>query len=63
MINLFEMSRKLIEKLSNPTKEYWETTEMTWNREALGPDGNQYDEEQVMEAIKESDRQRLLKFQ
>ena len=63
MIDLFEMSRKLIEKLNNPTKEYWEKDDVTWNREAIGPDGDQYDEQAIYEAIVESDKQRLLKYQ
>lgn len=63
MIDLFEMSKRLIEKLNNPKKEYWEDKEVTWNREALGPNGELYDEKEIYEAIVESDRKRLLKYQ
>ena len=63
MIDIFEMSRKLIKKLNNPQKEYWETDVVSWNKEAIAPDGNTYDEQAIYESIVESDRQRLLKFQ
>ena len=33
-----------------------------FERNVMGPDGNYYDEEQIYDAIKESDRKRLLKF-
>ena len=63
MIDIFEMSRKLLEKLNNPQKEYWEDNIVSWNRDAIAPDGNMYDEQAIYESIVESDRQRLLKFQ
>lgn len=63
MIDIFEMSRKLLEKLNNPQKEYWEDNIVSWNRDAIAPDGNTYDEQTIYESIVESDKQRLLKFQ
>lgn len=63
MIDIFEMSRKLLEKLNNPQKEYWEDNIVSWNRDAIAPDGNTYDEQAIYESIVESDKQRLLKFQ
>lgn len=62
MINIFELSKKLIDKLNNPTKEYWENDNIDWNSEAIGPGNTTYDERELFESIKESDRQRLLRF-
>ena len=64
MYNIFEQSKKLIEKLSNrDKKEYWEVDEgLEWNKNAIAPDNSEYDEEELFKLIKESDRQRLLKF-
>ena len=56
------MSKKLIEKLNNPTKEYWEKDTIQWNKEAVAPDGSTYNEQELFEAIRESDRKRLLYF-
>lgn len=61
-MNIFERSKKLIESISNPNKNYWEQNPATWDNNVLGPDGQQYDEETLFEAIKESDRKRLIKF-
>jgi hypothetical protein len=62
MINIFEMSKRIIEKLNNPTKNYWEKDTIEWNREALAPDGSTYNEQELFEAIRESDKQRLLRY-
>ena len=62
MINIFETSKRIIEKLNNPTKNYWEKNTIEWNREALAPDGSTYNEQELFEAIRESDRQRLLRY-
>ena len=44
-------------------KKWWETQDNnTFERNAIGPDGSYYDEEQLYESIKESDKKRLLKF-
>ena len=63
MIDIFEISKRLLEKLSKEKKEYWETDQIKWERDALAPDGSHYDEELMMETIREGDRQRLLKYQ
>ena len=65
MINLFETLKKhekvLTEGFEN--KRWWETQDNnTFERNVIGPDGNYYDEEQLYESIKESDKKRLLKF-
>jgi len=64
MYNIFEQSKKLIDKLTKKDKkEYWETNEgIEWNRNAIAPDNSEYDEEELYKIILESDRQRLLKF-
>lgn len=62
MINIFKQSEKIIKTLSNPNRNYWESNDISWNREAIGPDGNYYSEEELFEQIRESDRQRLLFF-
>ena len=65
MIKLFEMLKKhenvLTEGFEN--KRWWGTQDNnTFERNSMGPDGNYYDEEQLYESIKDSDRKRLLKF-
>lgn len=65
MINLFETLKKhekvLTEGFEN--KRWWETQDNnTFERNVIGPDGNYYDEEQLYESIKDSDRKRLIKF-
>ena len=65
MINLFGILKKnekiLTEEFEN--KKWWETQDNnTFERNVIGPDGNYYDEEQLYESVKESDRKRLLKF-
>lgn len=65
MIKLFEMLKKhenvLTEGFEN--KRWWETQDNnTFERNSIGPDGNNYDEEQLYESIKDSDRKRLIKF-
>ena len=65
MINLFEKLKKhetiLTEGFEN--KRWWETQDNnTFERNVIGPDGSYYDEEQLYESIKESDKKRLLKF-
>ena len=65
MINLFEKLKKnekiLTEGFEN--KKWWETQDNnTFERNTIGPDGSYYDEEQLYESIKESDKKRLLKF-
>ena len=64
MYNIFEQSKKLIDKLTNKdSKEYWESSEeISWNKNAIAPDSSEYDEEELYKLIKESDRQRLLRF-
>lgn len=62
IMNIFEKSKKLIENINNPNKNYWESNPVTWDNNVLGPDGQQYDESALCEVIKESDRQRLIKF-
>jgi len=61
-MNIFEKSKKLLESINNPNKHYWEENPVTWDSNVIGPDGQTYDEESLFEAIKESDRQRLIKF-
>ena len=61
-MNIFEKSKKLLESINNPNKNYWEENPVTWDSNVIGPDGQTYDEESLFEAIKESDRQRLIKF-
>ena len=65
MINLLETLKKhentLTEEFEN--KRWWETQDNnTFERNVIDPDGNYYDEEQLYESIKESDKKRLLKF-
>lgn len=65
MINLFELLKKHETRLSEgfENKRYWETRDNNlFERNVIGPDGNYYNQEQIYEAIKESDRRRLLRF-
>lgn len=62
MYNIFEESKKLLKKITNPNKEYWEQNDIEWNKEAIAPDGSIYNEEELYKNIQESDRQRLLRF-
>ena len=65
MINLFEKLKKHEKALTDEfeNKRWWETQDNnTFERNVIGPDGSYYDEEQLYESIKESDRKRLLKF-
>ena len=34
-----------------------------WNKSVKGPDGNTYNEEELYEALKQADKNRLLKFE
>ena len=65
MINLFETLKKrekiLTEGFEN--KRWWETQDNNaFEKNVIDPDGNYYDEEQLYESIKDSDKKRLLKF-
>ena len=65
MINLFEILKKNEKKLTEgfENKKWWETqVNNVFERNVIGPDSNYYDEEQLYESVKESDRKRLLKF-
>lgn len=65
MINLFELLKKHETHLSEgfENKRYWETRDNNlFERNVIGPDGNYYNQEQIYENIKESDRRRLLRF-
>lgn len=64
MINLFEMLKKHEKTLTEgfENKRWWETQDNSFEKNVIGPDGNYYDEEQLYESIKESDKKRLLKF-
>ena len=63
MYNIFESTKKIVEKLNNPNKNYWEDNDICWDRNAKAPDGNTYNEEELFEALKQSDKNRLLKFE
>ena len=65
MINLFELLKKHEKTLTEgfENKRWWETGDRNmFEKNVIGPDDNYYDEEQIYESIKESDRKRLLKF-
>ena len=65
MINLFGMLKKNEKKLTEgfENKKWWETQDNNaFEKNVISPDGNYYDEEQLYESVKESDRKRLLKF-
>ena len=74
MINIFEKSAKLIDKLYNPNKNYWETgTGIGWNHNVQipesakvvgdSPDADFYDEQELFMNTRASDIKRLLKYQ
>lgn len=69
MYNIFENSKKLINKLNEnlggTSKEYWEEkgTEVQWNRNVLLPNGEYFDEYEEYLSIQESDINRLRRFQ
>lgn len=62
MYNIFEQSIKWIKSLNNPEKKYWEDSVVEWDRAAKAPNGETYNEEAMMESIRQSDIKRLLKF-
>ena len=63
MINLFEKLQSITKSLNNPNLNYWEKSNISWNREAKAPNGETFNEQQMYESIRESDVKRLLKFQ
>lgn len=62
MINIFEKLSGLTKSLNNPNKNYWETNKVQWDTNAKAPDGSTFNEQVMMESIRESDIKRLLKF-
>jgi hypothetical protein len=64
MVNLFEMLKSQERSLTSgfENKKYWEDKTNNFNKNVLGPDGEYYDEEEIYESIKQSDRARLIKF-
>jgi hypothetical protein len=64
MINLFEMLKKQEKTLTEgfENKKYWEDKSIQFDRNVIGPDGNYYNEEEIYESIKASDKARLIKF-
>lgn len=62
MYDIFKKSKEIIESLNKENKNYWESNDIQWNHEAVAMDGSIYDEQELLESIKESDRQRLLRF-
>ena len=65
MVNLFQLLKKQEKRLTEgfENKRWWETQDNnTFETNVIGPDGNYYDQEQLYESIKESDRKRLIKF-
>lgn len=62
--NLFEMLKKHEKSLTNgvENKNYWEDKSIQFNKNVIGPDGEYYNEEEIYESIKASDRARLIKF-
>ena len=63
MYNIFEQSKKVVDKLTKHNKKYWETQEnIEWNRNAISPDMSEYDEEELYKLIQESDKERLFRF-
>ena len=63
MYNIFESAKKIVQKLNNPNKNYWDTNIIEWDKSVKGPDGNTYNEEELYEALKQADKNRLLKFE
>lgn len=62
MYDIFKKSKEIIESLNKENKNYWESNDIKLNHEAVAMDGSIYDEQELLESIKESDRQRLLRF-
>lgn len=64
MVNLFEMLKKQENSLTSgfENKKYWEDKTVQFNRNVLGPDGEYYNEEEIYESIKQSDKARLIHF-
>jgi hypothetical protein len=62
MINIFENSIKLINKLKSSERNYWEDSSVEWDKAAKAPDGSTFNEEAMMESIRQSDINRLIKF-
>ena len=65
MVNLFQLLKKQEKQLTEgfENKRWWETGDNNmFERNVIGPDGNYYDQEQLYDSIKESDRKRLIKF-
>jgi hypothetical protein len=64
MINLFELLKKQEKTLTEgfENKKYWEDKSIQFNKNVIGPDGEYYNEEEIYESIKASDRARLIKF-
>lgn len=63
MYNIFESAKKIVQKLNNPNKNYWDTNIIEWDKSVKGPDGNTYNEEELYGALKQADKNRLLKFE
>jgi len=63
MYNIFESAKKIVQKLNNPNKNYWDKDTIEWDKSVKGPDGNTYNEEELYKALKQADKNRLLKFE
>ena len=61
-MNIFEKLNNIVERLNNPSRNYWESTHATWDREAKMPNNETFDEKQMYEQIRQSDINRLLRF-
>lgn len=57
---LKKQEKTLTEGFEN--KKYWEDKSIQFDRNVIGPDGNYYNEEEIYESIKASDKARLIKF-
>lgn len=64
MKNLFKLLDKHTKNSSNDinNKPYWEQRENIFNSNVLSPDGTYVDEQTVFESVKQSDRERLIRF-
>lgn len=65
MTNLFDLLKKHEQTITEgfENKHYWETqNDVEFNRNIIGPDGNYYDEAEIYEQMKQSDKMRLIKF-
>ena len=65
MINIFERLSTWVDKLNNPTKNYWENDVVTWDKAARAPGKDKdatFNEQEMFEAIRQSDIKRLMKF-